>query len=327
MICIFTSDKVSPGDEKAAAVKGLKAFKRNANVDGIKEKEEEALNEKLSALEEVMDDDETDVKDEIIKGVPFTAGVNGISYVKSPRRSFECSKSGIQEGTKGRISCYFSGDLNQKHINEISVDRHLRDDSDCQKIIQLYTNATVMNALGEFAVGGGFGPIFRNALKSSIVGSYAFILYDRSLKRIVAGRSPDGAEPLFWAAGTDKKSLMFSSNRLALFKDGEAVTEFPKGAVYVSNPGDLVGSLNAKKYTGVREMMFPSAPSRRRASCVLHLASAMEGIDASETKETADPVPLRTRRAATETGAKMLQPPASPFASYRSSRQSVELLG
>ena len=58
-------------------------------------------------------------------------------------------------------------------------------------------------------------------------GSYAFILYDRSLKRIVAGRSPDGAEDLFWAAGTDKKSLMFSSNQLALFKHGEAVTEFP----------------------------------------------------------------------------------------------------
>ena len=64
-------------------------------------------------------------------------------------------------------------------------------------------------------------------MRCSPQGSYAFILYDRSLKRIVAGRSPDGAENLFWAAGTDKNSLMFSSNRLALFKHGEAVTEFP----------------------------------------------------------------------------------------------------
>ena len=79
MICIFTSDKVVPGDEKAAALKGLKAFKRNANVDGIHEKEEEALNEKLSALEEVMVDDDNEIKDEMIKGVPFAAGVNGIT--------------------------------------------------------------------------------------------------------------------------------------------------------------------------------------------------------------------------------------------------------
>ena len=56
----------------------------------------------------------------------------------------------------------------EKHINEISIDRHLRDESDCQKIIQLYVNVCVMNTFGEFAVGGSFGPIFRNALKSSI---------------------------------------------------------------------------------------------------------------------------------------------------------------
>ena len=35
-------------------------------------------------------------------------------YVKSHRRSFECSKSGIKAETKGQISCYFSGDLNRK---------------------------------------------------------------------------------------------------------------------------------------------------------------------------------------------------------------------
>ena len=77
MISIFTSDKLVPvGDDTAAALKGLKAFKRNANVNGINEKEEEELREKLSALEEVMDADDSDIKDGIIKGVPFTSGWN-----------------------------------------------------------------------------------------------------------------------------------------------------------------------------------------------------------------------------------------------------------
>ena len=98
----------------------------------------------------------------------------------------------------------------------------------------------------------------------------------------------------------------------------------------MSNPGDLVGSLNAKKYTGLRDMMGPAAPSRRRASCVFPSASA-KGDDATHTKQTTipenDTVPLRVRRSATVTGAKAFLPEtASPFDSFSSARKSVEIL-
>jgi len=182
-------------------------------------------------------------------GDPHLAHLESFRYLKGPN----CSFASTQEEKTAHVSCYFKGDLTQKRINEIHIDRHLHDEDDCHKVIHMYVNASTVHN-GFSTTDFCFTSLLSDELKK-VHGPYAFVLYDKFHKRVVAARDPDGKEPLFWASKQtdDTLSLYFSTDRLALYESADSIAEFPVGGLYISESGKLCGSINGKPFVSTKE--------------------------------------------------------------------------
>lgn len=231
MLAVFSSDSAraaaAAGDDAAAAAAGLLKWKRRANVGDVREQEAAELNKTLESLSEAFADDASFSLERLVKEPLADGGVNGLAYVRNARRSFTTKAQSKQNC----VSCFFSGDLTQKHINEIHIDRHLHDTNDSQTLIATYANALVVHSLQAFSGAAEFSAttLMRDALRQ-LNGPYAFVLYDKHARRIVAARDLKGDEPLFWTVTRDGRSLLFSLEKLALFHHADHVSEFPRTA-------------------------------------------------------------------------------------------------
>lgn len=76
-----------------------------------------------------------------------------------------------------------------------------------------------------------------------LVGSYAFVLFDRKAGRIVAVRDLLGKEPLYWGTHMFGEGLLFASERQLLESDCADADQFPAGTFFVSCAGQTSGSL------------------------------------------------------------------------------------
>ena len=240
----------------------------------------------------------------------------------------------------------------ENHINEIHIEKHIKDvESDSQTILRLYTEAAAANLLNGVTSGSfsntnadlSSSNLLRDAFKS-LHGRYAFIIYDGLRRRIVAGRDLAAEEPLFWGLGRKSNTLLFSSDKFALLKHGMAVSEFPRGGIFISRPGQLIGTLNGRKYDTTLGMMHPDFHPKPRirdsAEFYRHdpdeLALPQRSYSVISTPVTSRPgaVPRRgapeRRNSAIELHANKAREgmAPSPFgkASSSTTRRSVELL-
>lgn len=102
---------------------------------------------------------------------------------------------------------------------------------------------------------------------SKMEGSFSFVLYDGARKRVLIGRSHDGALPLFW--GTHNGRLMVSSDASCLEGCDPASTAFPAGCLYTSrsnlllaaNPGDKGFTMSGPSGKWACGLLFSFVPS------------------------------------------------------------------
>lgn len=102
------------------------------------------------------------------------------------------------------------------------------------------------------------GQILREALESlcTIRGSFAFVIYDSILHRLLAARDADGVQPLYWGS-TEEGQLMFGSAIDDLDLCQPTATMFPAGTLFASlrhniayNPGPEGWVIAGEDYPG-----------------------------------------------------------------------------
>lgn len=82
-------------------------------------------------------------------------------------------------------------------------------------------------------------------LSTNLEGPFAYIIHDRGIGRVLAARDAEGEQPLFWGTSLtpDGTLLLFGTDLLLLKDDCKDAAEFPSGAVFVSKPGSIEGTV------------------------------------------------------------------------------------
>ncbi|KAL6779713.1 hypothetical protein ACKKBG_A13425 [Auxenochlorella protothecoides x Auxenochlorella symbiontica] len=145
----------------------------------------------------------------------FGGGGNGIAYLASDRH---------QVATDGDVSVFFKGSLRNplEDIEEASYILQKYEDDWCTDIVRERPNFSALQ-------------VFQ--------GPFAFVLFDRSCLRIVAGRDAGGEEPLYWGSALLSDGLLFASDRSLIEADTADAAAFPPGMVFVSHEADTAGDL------------------------------------------------------------------------------------
>jgi asparagine synthetase B (glutamine-hydrolysing) len=124
------------------------------------------------------------------------------------------------------------------------------------------------------------GTVF-NVFSKRLQGNFSFVIYDCVAGRIVAGRDAAGAEPLFWGRPILSPGLWISSDAALLKVSCTAVEPFPAGAVFVSRPGEVEGSLTAlpaRWAAADQEPEDASSAGGGRAICRAESANNLEAL-------------------------------------------------
>ena len=94
------------------------------------------------------------------------------------------------------------------------VDYQFQSESDCEVLLPLYSKLGLVK------------------MASTLDAEFAFVLWDASKKKFVAGRDPIGIRPLFYGYTIAENKIMFSSEVKAIQHYCSIVKPFPPGHVY-----------------------------------------------------------------------------------------------
>jgi len=314
--CLSATQKADEKARKDASVVNTVAqWKLKADIHGAQAEAEAEFEQRLAALERTMEDE---YAAKLVKQ-HWAQGVNGISYLKGPRCSFASHTEGDVEG----VSAYFRGDLTNKFINEIHIDRHLHDEDDCHKVIHMYHAASTVHS--NFATEDFSQSQLMAHEVEGIHGPFAFIVYDRHWRRIVAARDPDGKEPLFWTASASGDRLFFATDKAALFENAERVQEFPKGGLYISRNGSFAGTLNGEVLDSPRDVLKTKRELAEKAKMDKKAAAkARQSLHPHSAFITLPPEPRTPRRRSVDVGSAASRSTSHALPD-RSSRRSVDI--
>lgn len=126
----------------------------------------------------------------------------------------DISEKGMQPFITDRLIVMCNGEIyNEHYIKDIFSDYAYTSHSDCEVLLPLYLEH-----------GAVMGPY--------LDAEYAFVIYDRELDIVIAGRDPIGIRPLFYGYLKDTGKIAFASEAKALISICNAIKPFPIGTIY-----------------------------------------------------------------------------------------------
>lgn len=126
----------------------------------------------------------------------------------------DISEKGMQPFITDRLVLMCNGEIyNEHYLKEVFSDYPYTSHSDCEVLLPLYLE-----------YGSKMGPY--------LDAECAFVIYDKELEIVVAGRDPIGIRPLFYGYLKTSGKIAFASEVKALIQLCDDIKPFPIGTIY-----------------------------------------------------------------------------------------------
>jgi asparagine synthase (glutamine-hydrolysing) len=142
----------------------------------------------------------------------------------------DISEKGMQPFITDRLIVMCNGEIyNELYLKEVFSEYPYTSHSDCEVLLPLYLE-----------YGKKMGPY--------LDAECAFVIYDKQLDIVVAGRDPIGIRPLFYGYLKETGKIAFASEAKALISICDGIKPFPIGTIYYD--GEWI------RYTDVKEVTY-----------------------------------------------------------------------
>ncbi|KAI3438282.1 hypothetical protein D9Q98_000717 [Chlorella vulgaris] len=149
----------------------------------------------------------------------------------------------------GEIAAWPGHNIVQEHHDSFVRGEPLAVEDDAEWLVRFYDS---------FAVFAKNSDVTEKALSalSQVKGSFAFVVYDSSTKRVWAARDAAGVQPLFWGVTEDSR-LVFGTDAEKLEGCNPTATPFPAGSLFASHDATLCHSPGSRGWVIQSEQTLP----------------------------------------------------------------------